>query len=71
MTLRASRTKGSRSPRSAASKAYLDDDSNFTNDSEIGLQRAAKQRLERLWSTGDPDKAHRRQRQCGERFVNS
>lgn len=37
-------------------KAYLDDDSNFTNDAEIGLQRAAKQRLERLWSTGDPDK---------------
>jgi len=37
-------------------KAYLDDDSNFTNDAEIGLQRAAKQRLERLWTTGDPDK---------------
>jgi len=35
---------------------YLNDDSNFTNDAEIGLQRAAKQRLERLWSTGDPDK---------------
>ncbi len=34
---------------------YLNDDSNFTNDAEIGLQRAAKQRLERLWSTGDPD----------------
>jgi hypothetical protein len=37
-------------------KAYLADDSNFTNDSEIGLQRAAQQRLQRLWSTGDPDK---------------
>jgi hypothetical protein len=35
---------------------YLNDDSNFTNDAEIGLQRAAKQRLERLWTTGDPDK---------------
>lgn len=37
-------------------KSYLNDDSNFANDAEIGLQRAAKQRLERLWSTGDPDK---------------
>jgi len=37
-------------------KSYLNDDSNFTNDAEIGLQRAAKQRLERLWTTGDPDK---------------
>lgn len=37
-------------------QAYLNDDSNFTNDAEIGLQRAAKQRLERLWTTGDPDK---------------
>jgi hypothetical protein len=36
--------------------AYLNDDSNFTNDAEIGLQRAAKARLQRLWSTGDPDK---------------
>jgi hypothetical protein len=35
---------------------YLNDDSNFTNDAEIGLQRAAKQRLQRLWTTGDPDK---------------
>jgi hypothetical protein len=35
---------------------YLNDDSNFTNDAEIGLQRAAKQRLERLWTTGDPDR---------------
>lgn len=35
---------------------YLSDDSNFTNDAEIGLQRAAKQRMDRLWSTGDPDK---------------
>jgi hypothetical protein len=35
---------------------YLNDDSNFTNDAEIGLQRAAKQRMDRLWSTGDPDK---------------
>ncbi len=34
---------------------YLNDDSNFTNDAEIGLQRAAKQRLNRLWTTGDPD----------------
>ena len=37
-------------------KSYLNDDSNFTNDAEIGLQRAAKQRLDRLWTTGDPDK---------------
>jgi hypothetical protein len=36
--------------------AYLNDDSNFTNDAEIGLQRAAKSRLQRLWSSGDPDK---------------
>jgi hypothetical protein len=35
---------------------YLNDDSNFTNDAEIGLQKAAKLRMERLWSTGDPDK---------------
>jgi hypothetical protein len=35
---------------------YLNDDSNFTNDAEIGLQRAAQQRLQRLWTTGDPDK---------------
>jgi hypothetical protein len=35
---------------------YLNDDSNFTNDAEIGLQRAAKQRMERLWTTGDPDR---------------
>jgi hypothetical protein len=35
---------------------YLNDDSNFTNDAEIGLQRAAQARLARLWSTGDPDK---------------
>jgi hypothetical protein len=35
---------------------YLNDDSNFTNDAEIGLQRAAKQRLDRLWTTGDPAK---------------
>jgi hypothetical protein len=35
---------------------YLNDDSNFTNDAEIGLQRAAKQRMERLWTIGDPDK---------------
>lgn len=48
--------KGKQIPALQRVKAYLDDDSNFTNDAEIGLQRAAKQRLERLWSTGDPDK---------------
>lgn len=48
--------QGKQIPALARVKAYLDDDSNFTNDAEIGLQRAAKQRLERLWTTGDPDK---------------
>jgi hypothetical protein len=43
-------------PTPSRVSAYLNDDSNFTNDAEIGLQRAAKQRMERLWSTGDPDK---------------
>jgi hypothetical protein len=48
--------QGKQIPALTRVKAYLDDDSNFTNDAEIGLQRAAKQRLERLWTTGDPDK---------------
>jgi hypothetical protein len=41
-------------PKLQRVRDYLDDDSNFTNDAEIGLQRAAKQRLDRLWTTGDP-----------------
>ena len=47
--------QGKQIPALSRVKAYLDDDSNFTNDAEIGLQRAAKQRLDRLWSSGDPD----------------
>lgn len=48
--------QGKQIPELVRVKEYLNDDSNFTNDAEIGLQRAAKQRLERLWTTGDPDK---------------
>jgi hypothetical protein len=42
-------------PKPSRMSAYLNDDSNFTNDAEQGLQRAAKARMERLWSSGDPD----------------
>jgi hypothetical protein len=48
--------QGRQIPKLQRVHAYLNDDSNFTNDAEIGLQRAAKQRLDRLWTTGDPDK---------------
>ena len=48
--------QGKQMPKPSRMSAYLNDDSNFTNDAEIGLQRAAKQRMDRLWSTGDPDK---------------
>ncbi len=43
-------------PKLSRVEAYLNDDSNFANDAEIGLQKAAQARLKRLWSTGDPDR---------------
>jgi len=51
-----SQNQGRPIPKLQRVSDYLNDDSNFTNDAEIGLQRAAKQRMERLWTTGDPDK---------------
>jgi hypothetical protein len=47
--------KGRQIPKPERFQNYLNDDSNFTNDAEQGLQKAAKARMERLWSSGDPD----------------